>query len=172
MEDNDGGWIVILRRKTDVSQRVNFRRTWDEYVHGFGDLNTEFWYGLRNIHCLTTRQQIDLQLVLNYTNGTSHRWIYHQFVVDRPEDKYTLHIGEAEGPNALDSMAYNNGYPFSTYDNDNDHSSGSCSQSRQGGGWWYNSCNYCELTRPHPQIWRSLYLDYAEMKVRSKQCNS
>ena len=124
MEDNDGGWTVILRRKLDVSKRVNFTRSWDEYVHGFGDLNTEFWYGLRNIHCLTTREQVDLQVLLNLSSGTSHLWTYHHFVVDRPEDKYTLHIGEAEGPSGFrDTMAHHNGRPFSTYDNDNDPAS-------------------------------------------------
>ena len=59
---DDSERTVILRRKHDVPQLVNFIRSWDEYVHGFGDLNTEFWYGLRNIHCLTSRQQVDLQL--------------------------------------------------------------------------------------------------------------
>ena len=49
---SNGGWTVILRRKADVSQQVNFTRTWNDYKHGFGDLNTEFWYGLNNIHCL------------------------------------------------------------------------------------------------------------------------
>ena len=80
----------ILRRKTDVSQRVNFTRTWDEYVQGFGDLNTEFWYGLCNIHCLTTGEQVELQLFVTLINGTSLLWTYHQFVVDQSRDKYTL----------------------------------------------------------------------------------
>ena len=62
---DDSGWIVILRRESDIPQPVYFNRSWNEYVHGFGDLNTEFWYGLRNIHCLTSRQEVDLQLLLN-----------------------------------------------------------------------------------------------------------
>ena len=28
---NEGGWIVILRRKRDVPQQVNFHRPWDDY---------------------------------------------------------------------------------------------------------------------------------------------
>ena len=43
---DDSGWTVILRRKLDIPQKVNFNRSWNEYVRGFGDLNTEFWYGL------------------------------------------------------------------------------------------------------------------------------
>ena len=27
--------------------------SWTDYEEGFGDLNTEFWYGLKTIHFLT-----------------------------------------------------------------------------------------------------------------------
>ena len=166
---DDGGWTVIMRRKSNITPQVNFSRNWNEYVQGFGDLNTEFWYGLRNIHCLTTRQQVQLKFQLNFTNGTSFLWTYNHFVVDRPEDEYTLHIGQAEGPSAFDTMAYNNGAPFSAYDNDNDVKAGNCAVER-GGGWWHKNCNHCGVTRPRPRIWPDLYLDYVEMKVRSKLC--
>ena len=66
----DGGWTVILRRKSDIAQPVKFSHNWNDYVHGFGHLNTvtEFCYGLRNIHCLTSRQPVQLRLLLNFTN--------------------------------------------------------------------------------------------------------
>ena len=168
------GWTVILRRKRDVPQPVNFSRSWNEYVQGFGDLNTEFWYGLRNIHCLTSRQQVDLQLLLNFTNGSSFLWTYHHFVVDRPEDKYILHIGKAVGPGGtFDTMAHNNLRPFSTADSDNDASSINCAiEQGKGSGWWFNRCNYCEITHPRPQIYEGQMLDYVEMRVRPKQCKS
>ena len=167
------GWTVILRRKRDVPQPVNFSRSWNDYVQGFGDLNTEFWYGLRNIHCLTSRQQVDLQLLLNFTNGSSFLWTYRHFVVDRPEDKYTLHIGQAEGPGgSYDTMAYNNGRAFTTVDSDNDAYSANCATVREGGGWWYYQCNYCEITRPLPRIYNRKMLDYVEMRVRPKLCKS
>ena len=51
----DGGeWLVILSRKADVQQQVSFNHWWDNYEWVFRDLNTEFWYGLCNIYCLTT----------------------------------------------------------------------------------------------------------------------
>ena len=88
---SNGGWTVILRRKADVSQQVNFIHTWNDYKHGFGDLDTEFWYGLRNIHCLTTRQQVDLRIELKYGSGEQPTYNYKHFVVDGPENKFTLH---------------------------------------------------------------------------------
>ena len=57
------------------------------------------------------------------------------------------------GPTSFDTLAYNNGRPFSTYDNDNDAKSSNCAIERDGGGWWYGKCNFCELTRTRPQIY-------------------
>ena len=51
MNTTNGGWIVIQRNKKD--SLVNFNKNWTDYEEGFGDLNTEFWYGLENIHFLT-----------------------------------------------------------------------------------------------------------------------
>ena len=177
---SNGGWTVILRRNASVSQQVNFTRTWNNYKHGFGNLNTEFWYGLNNIHCLTSRQQVDLRIELKYGSGTQLTYNYKYFVVDGPENKFTLHIGQLQQPSSgRDNMEYHNGRPFSTYDKDNDRwSSGNCAESSShgggghGGGWWFDSCSYSVLTRPHPSnFWYTVSsISYVEMKVRPKQC--
>ena len=44
LDTDGGGWIVIQRNKKDSA--VHFSRNWADYEKGFGDLNTEFWYGL------------------------------------------------------------------------------------------------------------------------------
>ena len=64
MDTDGGGWTVILCRRKNINVHVDFNRTWDEYEEGFGNLNTEFWIGLRNIHCLTTRDDVDLLIDL------------------------------------------------------------------------------------------------------------
>ena len=45
-----------------------------------------------------------------------------------------------------DSLSYHNGFPFSTYDRDNDnHYRGrNCAQDDHG-AWWYNSCQHSNL---------------------------
>ena len=146
-------------------------------MYGFGNLNTEFWYGLRNIHCLTTREQVDLRIELKYANSTDHTYTYRHFVVDGSENKYTLHIGQVQEPiPGRDNMAYQNGSPFTTYDNDNDNWSDNCalnSGQGNGGGWWYNACRYSVLTRPHPNIFwytQNSIINYVEMKIRPKRC--
>ena len=113
---SNGGWTVILRRNENVTQQVNFTCTWDDYKHGFGDLNTEFWYGLNNIHCLTSRQQVDLSIELKYGSGREEIYNYNYFLVDGPENKFTLHVGELQQHSSgLNNMAYHNSQPFSSY---------------------------------------------------------
>ena len=53
MKTTAGGWIVIQRNKKD--SLVNFNKNWTDYEKGFGDLNTEFCYGLESMHCLTQK---------------------------------------------------------------------------------------------------------------------
>ena len=107
METEGGGWTVILRRKRSVPSNINFYRTWDDYENGFGNLNTEFWIGLRNIHCLSTRNDVDLIIDLRDNNGNGMTWTYHNFKVNGSNDKYRLQVGDAEGPpGANDAMAY------------------------------------------------------------------
>ena len=50
----DGQWEVIQRR---MDGSVDFYRNWASYVYGFGDLDGEYWLGLKNIHCLTSRAE-------------------------------------------------------------------------------------------------------------------
>ena len=182
MEADSGGWTVILRRKSNVSPQVNFTRNWKEYENGFGDLNTEFWYGLRNMHCLTSRDTMQLRVELNHSNGTGLTWTYHHFRVDGPENEYRLHIGKGEGPSgAQDAMTIHNEKPFSTFDNDNDDSSNNCAHSWKG-GWWFRSCYHSFLTGPHMARdtydriqWFEggstyTYFPLVEMKIRRKSC--
>ena len=175
METDNGGWLVILRRKSDVSPLVNFTRTWVEYEHGFGDLNSEFWYGLKNIHCLTQRDDMELKFEMKRADGTNIIWTYQQFSVEGPESNYVLHISGGTGPNS-DRMYYNNGKPFSTYDRENRPYN--CAN-RSKSGWWFDSCSYTYLTNPHASGAANYrltannganYFPEVEMKVRPKTC--
>ena len=184
MEADSGGWTVILRRKSNVSPQVNFIRSWKEYENGFGDLNTEFWYGLRNMHCLTSRDAMQLRIELKRSNGSGYTWAYQHFRVDGPENDYRLHIGRGVGPSgAHDAMRGHNGKPFSTFDNDNDDNVNHCARYYKGGWWFHASCYQSFLTGPHTaanntyqQIkWYEggsmyTYFPHVEMKIRRKSC--
>jgi len=172
---------VIQRRVPNGT--VNFYRGWKDYEEGFGDLDSEFWYGLRNIHCLTTRESVELRIDLQDEQGNKLTWVYHQFSVDGADQKYRLHIGQGTGtPGSRDNMAvYHslNNMNFSTFDRDNDAWVSNCAESYKG-GWWHGSCTYANLNALHTSstsyqriVWYHggwKYYPSVEMKVRSKIC--
>ena len=185
METDKGGWIVIQRRVPNGT--VNFYQGWKDYEEGFGNLDSEFWYGLRNIHCLTTRESVELRIDLQDEQGNKVTWVYQQFSVDGPDQKYRLHIGQGIGtPGSFDAMAHHNNMYFSTFDHDNDQWGGNCAVTYKG-AWWYRSCFNANLNGPHDPItppppvatanrimWFNgthlIYYPSVEMKVRPKIC--
>ena len=180
MDTDSGGWIVIQRRVANGT--VNFTRGWYNYQNGFGDLEGEFWYGLNNIHYLTSQENVDLRIdMIMEDDGSNLSWTYQTFHVAGASDNYSLTIGDGQG-SGQDAMAYHNQQQFTTYDNDNAHNCGY----RYKGGWWYNECYRSNLNGPHStptypgvdQTFARLilndgtYRDVAsvEMKIRAKQC--
>ena len=176
--------MVIQRRVPDGT--VNFTRNWTDYENGFGDLEGEFWYGLRNIHHLTTRDDVELRIdMVREDDGTEFSWTYQTFRVAGAGDNYRLTIGEGEGT-GFDAMRYHNNQQFTTYDRDNDERSGSNCAFFFQGGWWYNNCYHANLNGLHREsstpgvdsntaalLWRDLGhvdLSSVEMKIRVKQC--
>ena len=184
MDTDGGGWMVIQRRLPNGT--VNFTRNWKEYENGFGDLNGEFWYGLKNIHHLTTRDQVELRIdMVRKDNGEKLSWTYQTYQVAGAEAKYELTIGEGEGT-GHDAMAIHSCSQFSTYDSDNDASGTNCAYVHQA-GWWYKGCYHAHLNGPHIRPthagvdrthaileWYdgSQYtsMDSAVMKIRVKKC--
>ena len=174
-----GGWLVVQRRK-DGS--VSFDRGWTEYEEGFGDLNGEFWYGLRPLNCLTSQGQWELRIDLTHSNGTKTYLHYKRFAVGSASDKYPLQISQSTGIYPIDPFSTHplNGMKFTTKDNENDlHPNVNCAINADGGngnGWWYNRCSFIYLNRKYsskPRIhhhgWQS-YL-FTEMKIRPFGCN-
>ena len=182
MDTDGGGWMVIQRRLRLPGRNINFTRNWADYENGFGDLSGEFWYGLKNIHHLTTRDHVELRIdIVRESDGGTFSWTYQTFRVAGATDIYRLTIGEGQGTGG-DAMAGHNGQQFTTYDNDNDnYSGGNCGYFSQG-GWWYKSCYNANLNGPHEtpslpgvsQISAKIYwgatLSSVEMKTRVKEC--
>ena len=103
METDGGGWLVIQRRLPNGT--VNFTRDWSDYENGFGDLNGEFWYGLRNIHALTSRDEVELRIDMVMEDDDSElSWTYQTFSVAGASDKYRLTIGGGVGTHGSDAM--------------------------------------------------------------------
>jgi len=174
-----GGWLVVQRRQ-DGS--VDFNRTWEEYEDGFGKLTSEFWYGLRALHCLTRSGSWEMRIDVRLDNGHTVVHSYKQFMVASAEEKYKLTIGQYKGI-ATNPMRPHNGMFFTTKDYNNDrYNSGNCAISYRGlktpaGGWWHNSC-----WSINPNLfyndWQGIFVNYKwhaytfiEIKIRPVNCS-
>ena len=166
MTTDGGGWIVIQRNKK--GSLVDFNKKWVHYEKGFGNLTTEFWYGLAVMNCLTQRGQWEMRLDYQFNNKTWSYLHYNQFSVGSASEEYPLTIGGFTGV-GTDWFAHHplNGMKFSTTDNDNDKWSGNCAANWKS-GWWYNDCHNININRQTPQLGGSAL--FSEMKIRPKDC--
>ena len=165
-----------------INGSVDFNRPWSDYEKGFGDINGEFWYGLKLINCLTQTGQWELRIDFEFKNKTRSYLHYNEFKVGNATDEYPLTIGGFTGITPTDPFVYHNGRKLSTYDNDNDRSGDNCavqtSNAKDNGGWWYNTCWSINLNYQYnPAQYGSIALAgsyynprWIEMKIRPHNC--
>ena len=181
-----GGWMVIQRRIQGVNE--DFNRFWWEYELGFGNLQTEFWYGLRSLHCLTSKGRWELWIDLTLANGTDTYLHYNHFSVGSPTTNYKLSISGFTGITPIDPFRSHplNGQVFTTRDRDNDkRSSQNCAIDGHGakatGGWWHNNCFNINLNYNYAgyQGLAFIFLGdkyhvplFVEMKIREVGCTA
>ncbi|KAK7085959.1 Fibrinogen-related domains (FReDs) [Halocaridina rubra] len=118
-----GGWTVIQRRDDFGEPRETFNREWDDYKHGFGNPEAEFWLGNENIYMLTNTDDYMLRVELEDFDGNRRYAEYSTFKLHSEQDMYKLEIGGYSG-NAGDSLNDpwygSNLSPFSTVNRDAD----------------------------------------------------
>ncbi|XP_049297129.1 fibrinogen-like protein A [Anopheles funestus] len=139
-----GGWIVFQHR---FKGSMDFYRNWQEYKNGFGNLGGEFWLGLDRIHQLTVSSPHELVVLLEDLDGNKTFAKYDQFEIGDENEKYVLKIGDYSGT-AVDSFSYYQGMKFSTFDADNDGSTGNCAETLNG-AWWFAGCGYRFFNGPY-----------------------
>ncbi|XP_055637542.1 microfibril-associated glycoprotein 4-like [Toxorhynchites rutilus septentrionalis] len=142
-QDYEGGGWTVIQKRYDGS--VFFYRGWNEYENGFGDLNGEFWLGLKKIHELTYAKHHELHVVMEDFEGVMAVAKYNHFLVGGPEEKYALNkLGSYTG-DAGDSLSSGVKLKFTTLDMDNDtHEKENCAILFRG-AWWYGACHESNL---------------------------
>ncbi|XP_073834311.1 ficolin-3-like isoform X2 [Musca autumnalis] len=171
------GWTTILRRQ-DGS--VDFYRKWSEYQTGFGFPDGEFFIGLDKLHEITTKEPMELLVVMREYGGEMIHAHYDLFRIAGENEKYAIKVVGNYSGDAGDAMEYHLGMPFSTYDQDNDDSTRNCASYFRG-AWWFKSCYSSHLCGPYRSEanadqagvswdkWKVDYsFQYAEMKLRPK----
>ena len=156
----------MIQRRKDGS--VDFNQPWSDYEKGFGNLNGEFWYGLKLINCLTQTGQWELRIDFEFQNKTRSYLHYNKFKVGSATDEYPMTIGGFTG--------------ITPTDNDNDQNSGNCAaqvdNATDNGGWWYKGCWNINLNiQYNPAQYGSMKLAgtwynprWIEMKIRPLNC--
>ena len=116
----DGGWTVIQRR---IDGTVNFTRTWDEYLRGFGDFNGEYWLGLEKIYRLT-KDGAEIYFDIENYNGARDYAHYKNFTVHDATTLYKMNVDSTGYNGSIPELfSYHDDMKFSTYDRDNDDTS-------------------------------------------------
>ncbi|XP_035504483.1 angiopoietin-related protein 3 isoform X2 [Scophthalmus maximus] len=157
---SDGSSTVIQHR---VDGSVDFDQTWETYEKGFGDLEKDFWLGLKKIHSLVQQGAYILRIDVEDWKEEKH-WAEYRFALDGPSEEYTLHVSHFSGdlPNALANIT---GMRFSTRDRNNDNPRNSNCARNYSGGWWFNGCSETNLNG------RYMWLRAKGRSVRRKGIN-
>ncbi|XP_045177342.2 ficolin-1-like [Mercenaria mercenaria] len=173
MDTPPGGWTVIQRRVSDS----HFKRNWEEYKEGFGNLNDNFWLGNDKIWRLTNGGHYKLRVDLTDENGIKGFAQYSSFSIGDETSNFTLHVSGHSGTASDGLLAIHNGMMFSTFDQDNDIHHINCADTF-GGGWWYADCHHTNLNGfygdqapNYGMTWRhwrdgSTFMSFTEMKIR------
>ena len=172
-----GGWTVIQRRNNGS---IEFeKRDWVEFEDGFGNLNGEFWIGLKSMHCLTSQGNWELRIDYHLVNGTKSYLHYNKFAVGPAADQYPLNISGFDSiglTNPFDTVGERlNGMKFTTRDRDNDFRiAANYNCAHNDGAWWHHRCSYIQTNRKQPYIhlngqWHAP--SFVEMKMRPQNCD-
>ncbi|XP_033102130.1 ryncolin-1-like [Anneissia japonica] len=138
----DGGSWTVFQRRMDGT--VKFNTTWNNYKNGFGTLMEEHWLGNDYLHYLTRQGLYTLRIDMEDWNDAKTHVKYSKFNIDGEGDNYRVDFGIYLSGTILDRLTYHKKQPFSTFDRDNDSSSTNCA-AHHSGGWWFKSCDECNL---------------------------
>ncbi|MCA9581357.1 MAG: hypothetical protein KC416_06150, partial [Myxococcales bacterium] len=138
----EGGWTLIALNDNTTDFTV-FPKKWSKYQDGFGGVKNGAigWLGLDRIHALTELSETQLLVRTDVADHTYDNW--H---VAGAADKYRMTVNSSS-PGANDgNWFYNghNGYPFSTYDMDNDLWVNNCADQYKT-GWWFRACYHMTI---------------------------
>uniref|UniRef100_A0A3B3YMP7 Fibrinogen C-terminal domain-containing protein n=1 Tax=Poecilia mexicana TaxID=48701 RepID=A0A3B3YMP7_9TELE len=147
-------FMVFCRGATVIQQRrdgsMNFDQPWEKYENGFGELQGEFWLGLKKMYSLASQGNSVLRIQLEDWKQNRH-FIEYRFYLEGPDSDYAIQLEYLSGslPNPLSNHT---GVVFSTKDRDNGrHWASRCSHP-QSGGWWFSSCGDTNLNERYSRV--------------------
>ncbi|XP_037797508.1 fibrinogen C domain-containing protein 1-like [Penaeus monodon] len=147
-----GGWTQVLRRQLPRSDQkdLNFTRSAEDYIQGFGSPSEEYWLGLENMHHLTTNSASALRVSLVDSRLQSSSAIYNTFRVDGQDEGYRLLVTDFDASStAEDALTPHSAAPFAfPVVGVNGTSAEEKCSSTYGVGWWYLAAPKCYSALP------------------------
>ncbi|KAL7742348.1 hypothetical protein ACLKA6_018984 [Drosophila palustris] len=96
---------------------------------------------------MTSERRQELLLLLEDFEGDQRFETYDEFAIGNEDQQYELHtLGKANGT-AGDSLEYQQGMKFSTFDRDNDGLEELNCTILSTGAWWHNAELYCHFSQ-------------------------
>ncbi|XP_060574939.1 fibrinogen beta chain-like isoform X2 [Ruditapes philippinarum] len=144
MDTSPPGWTVFQNR---FDGSVDFYRSFSAYMHGFGNIDGEYWLGLRFIEEMTRQYESVLRIDLLSANHSHVHEIFQNFSLSNYPN-FRLYLGNqtVEGiPDNKKGFIDLNGQGFTTYDHDVDRIRGENCAILTHGGWWYQQCTTANL---------------------------
>jgi len=138
-EDDGSAWMVFQRR---IDGSTDFNKNFLEFSVGFGNLQTEFWWGLEKLSKITKDGHWELQVDLEDFQGNTGYARYGSFKIG--EGPFFILTAASYSGTAGDSLSYHSGKKFSTPDNDQDSWPRNCAEVFTG-SWWHGSCHRSNL---------------------------
>jgi len=145
-------FCIPLLVQQNLDRSSVFNRSWAEYKVGFNDSRGNYWLGNDLLSQLTLTGRYKLRFDLQSRTNTSNWYSaeYSSFRVQPESDNYRLQVSRYSGnagrvshTSGHDSLSWQNGMEFTTFDRDNDqHLSWNCA-AVTGGGFWHKDCCYC-----------------------------
>ncbi|XP_071112325.1 fibrinogen-like protein 1 [Haliotis cracherodii] len=138
------GGLTTIQSRDLAASYVDFNRSMEDFVQGFGRPRYNCWLGLKRISLLFATGEMKCNIVLDGPSGFCQVY-YDRCHVGGEEDGYRITIGEystAVSPRCGDSLVAVdniNNATFSTYNYDNDNN---CA-SKMAAGWWYAPTSNC-----------------------------
>ncbi|XP_063915102.1 ficolin-2-like [Zophobas morio] len=141
MDTRGGGWTYVMRR-FDGSQ--DFYLNWTDYKDGFGNLEGEFWLGLKHLHELTGTKPNELLFVLTDWDDKTVYSHFKKFSVGNEEESYLIKVIQGYSGDGGVSFTSHLNWRFNTLDKQDTY--GSCVETYHG-PWWYGpGCFHVKLT--------------------------
>ncbi|PWA17498.1 hypothetical protein CCH79_00011326 [Gambusia affinis] len=143
-----GRGATVIQQRRDGS--MNFDQPWEKYENGFGELQGEFWLGLKKMYFLASQENSVLHIQLEDWKQNRH-FIQYRFYLEGPMSNYAIRLVYLSG-SLPDPLSNHTRVVFSTKDRDNSrHWASRCSHP-QSGGWWFSSCGDTNLNERYSRV--------------------